>query len=214
MQRLLYSIILLCLFCMPVCGEAADFKAGKNYHELAKPKKYQNTDKIEVLMFMWYGCSGCYKLDDSITAWAQKLPDDIAFVRLPGLFFSDWQFHGRIYMTMQELGTTYEQHHAIFDLIYKDKFKVESDAELPAFLDKIDVDKDKFMQIFNSNQMTETMDSLQDYLSDSGIQAVPALIVNGRYRFTTKDTEGKQFLELADHLISLERNARKTGAAK
>ena len=208
MPKLLYAIILLCLFCMPVCGETADFEAGKNYHELAKPKKYQNTDKIEVLMILWYGCSGCYKLDEPMIAWAEKLPDDVAFLRVPALFFPEWQFHGQIYMTMQELGATYEQHRAVFDLIQKDKLKVENEADLPAFLAKLDVDKDKFMEIFNSNELADKIDALQAYYVECDLHAVPSMIVNGRYKFSAKDTKGQQFMDLVDHLVNLERNAK------
>lgn len=209
MFKLLCAIAFCSVLCLPTTAAAEDFVEGKNYHMVKKPVKYQDTDKIEVLMFLWYRCSGCYKLDKKITAWADNLPDDVVFKRLPALFFPNWEFHGRIYLTMEALGASYEQHHAIFDLLQVDKVKVDSEADLPAVFAKTGVDKDKFMEIFNSVKITEQIEGLQSLIYEYEIQAVPAMVINGRYRYTVKDTEGPRFLELADYLINLERDAHK-----
>ena len=209
MLKYLSSVIVaLALLCVPFAAHAEDFKLGKNYHEISKPMKLQDTDKIEILMFLWYGCSGCYKLDDKIVAWAEKLPDDVSFKRVPAYFFPQWEFHGRVFLAMDAIGATYAQHHAVFDLIQKDKVKLESEADLPALFAKTGVDKDKFMAVFNDPNTIEKLEELQTQMFEYGIQAVPALVINGKYRYTVKDTEGPHFIELADYLINLERNAK------
>lgn len=208
MLKALYSVLVFLVLCLPAVSEAAEFKKGENYHDVDKPGQYQATDKIEVLMFLWYRCSSCFKLDDKVTAWADKLPEDVVFRRLPAYFFPHWEFHGRIFLAMDALGATYEQHHAVFTLIQKDKVKLESEADFPVLFEKTGVDKDKFLAVFNDPKTLEKLEDLQSLMFDYGVQAVPAIVVNGKYRFTSKDIDGARFTELADYLINLERNAK------
>lgn len=209
MLRLLFSITMLMALCLPAyAAEPTEFIKGKNYHEISRPKQYQKSDKIEVIMFLWYGCGGCYKLDKKITDWAQTLPDDVDFKRLPGMFLPEAQFHGRIYLTMEALGATYEQHHAVFDYIQKDNLPLHSEADLPAFLEKMGVDKDKFMRLFNSESINIKLEDTTFLLDDYGVRDVPSMVINGRYRYSVKDIEGSRYMKLADYLIDLERKSQ------
>lgn len=209
MMRLLFSILMLAALCLPAAAaEQTDFIKGKNYHEIARPKQYQKSDKIEVIMFLWYGCGGCYKLDKTITDWAQTLPDDVDFKRLPGMFLDKAKLHGRVFLTMEAMGATYEKHHSIFDLLKKDNFPLETEADLPAFIEKIGVDKDEFMKIYKSEAITEKLEDTLILLDDYGITDVPSMAINGRYHYSVKDVEGSRYVKLADYLIDLERKAK------
>ena len=42
--------------------------------------------KVEVVEFFWYGCNHCYNFEPSLGAWADKLPADVVFRRVPVAF--------------------------------------------------------------------------------------------------------------------------------
>lgn len=214
MFKTLFSMAIACMLCVPCAVRAADFTEGKHYYVVDEPGRYQESNKIEVLMFLWYGCSGCYKLDQKITAWAEKLPDDVDFKRLPALFFPNWEFHGRVFLCLEKMGYTYEQHNAIFGIVQKkdqpegQSVTLEDEKDLPAFLEHIGADKERFMALYASDEITDIIQEIHFMIARFAVHAVPAIVVNGKYRFTIKDVEGKQFLELADVLIQKERGAQ------
>lgn len=215
MRKLSVCFAVLLLLSLPLTARAVDFKEGENYFEVTEPGKYQESDKIEVLMFLWYGCIGCYKLDQKITGWAEALPGDVDFKRLPALFFPNWEFHGRVFLCLEKMGYSFDDHYKIFGIVQKkdqpegQTVKLEGEEDLPAFLEHVGVNKEEFMKLFNSDELTETVQDIHFMISRFAVHAVPAMVINGKYTFTIKNVEGKHFLDLADYLIQKERDAAK-----
>jgi len=61
-----------------------NFKQTKNEIETSSP------GKIEVLELFWYGCIHCYSMDPYLDKWADSLPDDVVFKRVPAIPRKSW----------------------------------------------------------------------------------------------------------------------------
>lgn len=208
MLRLIALAVFLTALCFPPAANAADFEEGKNYFTISEPEQYEKTDKIEVIMFFWYGCSGCYKVDPRVEKWQNALPGDVTFKRLPAIFFPHWEIHARIFYTLEEMGVPYETHRNVATIIEGKQLVVEAEEELPPLLDKINVNRDDFMRIFNSAKISEKIDNLYPLLHRFGLSSVPAMVINGKYQYNSKSVDGKHFLNLADYIIDMERKAK------
>lgn len=71
------------------------------------------------------------------------------------------------------------------------------------------VDKAKFLETFNSFAVKGKMAQYKELAQKYGVQGVPTMIVNGKYRFDLGTTGGpEQTLNVADQLIAKERAAK------
>ena len=77
------------------------------------------------------------------------------------------------------------------------------------FLAAEGVDKDKFLATFNSFAIQGQIKQAKELAQKYGVQGVPTLIVNGKYRFDLGSTGGPEAtLNVADQLIAKERAAK------
>jgi thiol:disulfide interchange protein DsbA len=87
MRNLILSAALVTASLFGMTAQAADvpLEAGKTYVELANPVPVSEPGKIEVVELFWYGCPHCYAFEPTINPWAEKLPADVNFKRIPAL---------------------------------------------------------------------------------------------------------------------------------
>lgn len=78
--------------------QAAEPVAGKEYIELSNPVPVSVPGKIEVVELFWYGCPHCYHFEPTINPWAEKLPKDVNFKRVPAMFGGPWDAHGQMFL--------------------------------------------------------------------------------------------------------------------
>jgi thiol:disulfide interchange protein DsbA len=57
------------------------FAAGQGYENLKAIQPTQDTDKVEVIEFFWYGCPHCYKFEPEIEAWKATLPENVVLIK-------------------------------------------------------------------------------------------------------------------------------------
>ena len=92
MRVLAYSlVIVLSLVSIPT---QAQFELGKHYVQLPSGSVVETDDKIEVREFFWYGCPHCYSLEPYLERWLKTKPDEVAYVRTPGVA-RKWIPHAR-----------------------------------------------------------------------------------------------------------------------
>src|SRR5699024_225015 len=72
------------------------YVAGEHYQVIAQPLAHDG-DHITVIEFFLYSCPHCYALDARVTQWAQKLPADVAFRRVPVVFGNGGRFYARLF---------------------------------------------------------------------------------------------------------------------
>lgn len=190
-------------------AQAENIEAGKQYVELSSAVPVSKPGKIEVVELFWYGCPHCYHFEPTINPWIAKLPDDVNFVRVPAMFGGVWDLHGQMFITLQTMGVEAKVHSAVFEAIQKDGKKLATPEEMAEFLATQGVDKDAFLKTYNSFGVKGQVANAKRLGMAYQISGVPALIVNGKYRFDIGSSGGpEQALDVADQLIAKERASK------
>lgn len=211
MRNLILSAALVTASLFGMTAQAADvpLEAGKTYVELANPVPVSESGKIEVVELFWYGCPHCYAFEPTINPWAEKLPADVNFKRIPALFGGPWDAHGQLFITLDTMGVEQKVHNAVFNAIQKEGKRLTKPEDMADFVATQGVDKAKFLETFNSFAVKGKMAQYKELAQKYGVQGVPTMIVNGKYRFDLGTTGGpEQTLNVADQLIAKERAAK------
>ena len=211
MRNLILSAALVTASLFGMTAQAADvpLETGKTYVELANPVPVSEPGKIEVVELFWYGCPHCYAFEPTINPWAEKLPADVNFKRIPALFGGPWDAHGQLFITLDTMGVEQKVHNAVFNAIQKEGKRLTKPEDMADFVATQGVDKAKFLETFNSFAVKGKMAQYKELAQKYGVQGVPTMIVNGKYRFDLGTTGGpEQTLNVADQLIAKERAAK------
>jgi len=143
----------------------------------------QDESKVEVLEFFWFGCPHCFAFEPAINKWAESKPEYVNFVREAPPLNPSWEQHSRAFYAAQTLGITDGMFDATFDEIHKKKKPLRNAKKVAKFIESLDlgvsaVDFTKEMDSFAVNQaMKRSMLRAQQ----AGIQAVPSVVINGKY---------------------------------
>ncbi|MGZ0714572.1 thiol:disulfide interchange protein DsbA [Pseudomonas palleroniana] len=211
MRNLILSAALVAASLFGITAHAADvpLEAGKTYVELTNPVPVSVPGKIEVVELFWYGCPHCYAFEPTINPWVEKLPSDVNFKRLPAMFGGPWDAHGQLFLTLEAMGVEHKVHNAVFEAIQKQGKRLTKPEEMADFVATQGVDKDKFLATFNSFAIQGQIKQAKELAQKYGVQGVPTLIVNGKYRFDLGTAGGPEaVLNVADQLIAKERAAK------
>lgn len=211
MRNLILSAALVTASLFGMTAQAANvpLEAGKTYVELTNPVPVSVPGKIEVVELFWYGCPHCYAFEPTINPWAEKLPSDVNFKRIPAMFGGPWDAHGQLFLTLEAMGVEHKVHNAVFDAIQKQGKRLTKPDEMADFVATQGVDKDKFLATFNSFAIQGQIKQAKELAQKYGVQGVPTLIVNGKYRFDLGTAGGPEaVLNVADQLIAKERAAK------
>ena len=211
MRNLILSAALVSASLFGMSAQAADVPliAGKAYVELSNPVPVAEPGKIEVVELFWYGCPHCYSFEPVINPWAEKLPADVHFVRIPAMFGGPWDAHGQMFLTLEAMGVENKVHSAVFNAIQKDRKPLTKPDEMADFLATQGVDKDKFLATFNSFAIKGQISKAKELAKKYEVSGVPTMIVDGKYRFDLGTAGGpEEALNVADQLIAKERAAK------
>jgi len=178
--------------------------------------------KVEVVEFFWYGCPHCYDFEPSLNTWLKKKPSNVNFVRIPAIFRESWAIHARAYYTAEALGLLDKTHGAFFTAIHKDRVPLARVKDIEAFFVSHGVTGDAFKQAWNSFVVQSRVKRAITLTRRSGIQGVPAMIVNGKYRTSGKEATinspgasgHEAMLKVVDALVAKESAKSKATAKK
>ncbi|AKX47197.1 thiol:disulfide interchange protein [Thiopseudomonas alkaliphila] len=208
MRKLLLSSFLAtsCLFGAQAL--AVEPVAGTNYVVLESPVAVSKKDQIEVVELFWYGCPHCYQLEPTLNPWVEQLPEDVNFVKMPAMFGGAWDVHGQLFYTLQALKVEQKVHDRVFDALHNKKQRLANAKEIASFLEADGIDQDTFNKTWNSFGVKSQMEKARQQAMAYQVQGVPALVINGKYRFDIGMAGGlTETTELADALIAQERQA-------
>lgn len=188
---------------------AAIANADNGYETVSPAQPTQNTDKIEVIEFFWYGCPHCYSLEPAMNAWLKTKPANVEFIRQPAVFSDLWGKHAKAFYTAEALSVSEKTHAAFFDAIQNKKQKLDSEDELAKFFAAHGVKDEDFRAAYNSFSVDAKMRQAEAMASRYGITGVPALIVNGKYRVTATTAKSQEnILTVTNQLIQQESKAK------
>ncbi len=209
MRNLLMSAVLVGASLLGSTVFAQEAVEGRHYAVLSSPVPVAQPEKIEVVELFWYGCPHCYQLEATINPWSAALPEDVNFVRVPAMFGGIWNLHGQLFYTLENLKVDEAVHNSIFNALHNQGRKLSSMNEITQFVATQGVDKDTFVKTWNSFSVKSQMEKAKKLAVAYQISGVPAVVINGKYRFDIGMAGGlQQTVDVADALIEKERQAK------
>ena len=170
---------------------AVEPKPGVNFKTTKNIIPTESKDKIEVVELFWYGCVHCFNMDPYLDEWADNLPKDVTFKRIPAIPRKDWIESAKAYYALETLGVVNKLHEKLFDAIHKEKSLKHNDTRalikwitVNGKLDKKDVES-----AFNSFSMKAKLSRSYKIFKSAGATGVPTMIIDGKY-FTSSTMAG------------------------
>lgn len=188
-------------------SQAASYDEGIEYLLIKPPVDTSAPGKIEVVEVFWYGCPHCYRFEPDLVKWKKSKPANVEFVRVPAIFPNRpiWENHARAYYTAEVLGVLDKIHQPLFDALHKNKQRVYSQEQLASFFAQYGVSSEDFNNTYKSFAVDVKIRRARELTNRYGIDGVPTLIINGKYRTYSSIANGHQgMLDVTDFLIKKE----------
>ena len=181
------------------------YEEGVHYERIVPAQPTSTVNKVEVLEIFWYGCPHCFRFEPYVERWLRKKPENAQFVRLPGIFRPSWEVGARAYYTAELLGVFDKMHKPIFNAIHLQKRKLNTEEAMRDFFAENGVDKKEFIKTYNSFAVGTRLRRAKTMTSRYGIDGVPAVIVNGKYRVSNRQTgSNAETLKVINFLVEKE----------
>ena len=210
MKKFLFILSFFMVFSL----EAIEPKPGINFKKTKEIIATDSPGKIEVVEMFWYGCIHCYKIDPYLDEWADKLPKDIVFKKVPAVPRKDWVPMAKAYYALETLDLNKKLHEKLFDAIHKDK-TVDPGSERDvikwiALTSKKNIEDVK--AAFNTFSMKAKISNSYKMFRSAGATGVPTIIIDGKYLTSSTMAGGeKNTIELLNYIID---NVRKDKSKK
>ena len=177
---------------------------GKDFVKLSTPMPVMQLaapKKVEVIEFFWYGCPHCFAFEPFIEPWAKQLAADVFFHPVPFAFIGPVE-HQKLFYALDEMGQREALHRKLFNAIHVQNKRLNTEAEIGAFVSANGVDGAKFADAWKSFAVNTKLSRGKQLASGYKIDGVPALGVQGRY-YTSATLAGthERSLQVADYLI-------------
>lgn len=209
MRNLVMSFLLVGFSLLGSTVFAQELIEGRHFVTLSSPVPTAQPEKIEVVELFWYGCPHCYQLEPTINPWAAALPDDVNFVRIPAMFGGIWNVHGQLFFTLEAMNAEAKIHDSIFNALHNSGRKLSTLNDITDFVVSQGVDEALFTKTWSSFSVKSQMEKAKKHALAYQITGVPALVVNGKYRFDIGMAGGLQeTVQVAYALIEKERQSK------
>ena len=192
---------------LPAAANAEGNFKEKIHYELVLPPQPTTAPKgkVEVVEMFWYGCPHCNALEPYVSRWLKNKADNVEFVRIPAVFQPAWELHARAYYTEEILGVLDKIHSALFEAIHGQRRKLVNEQQIMEFFAEHGVKNEDFKRVFHSFAVEAKVRRAKDLSHRYGIDGVPSLIVNGKYRTGAQLAGGNaNIFKVVDFLVEKE----------
>lgn len=188
------------------------YSEGTHYERMvpAQPT-VGGAEKIEVAEFFWYGCNHCFDFEPYINRWAEDVPANVRFVRVPALWNPLVKLHGQLFYTEEVLANNGKLvdrdgfRSAVFLEIHRRGNRLASDSAIYEVFERFGVEKADFDSAWGSFEVAQKMRVAEDLARRYALASVPMVVVNGKYRTSAGEAGSyPKLLELIDELIERE----------
>jgi protein dithiol oxidoreductase (disulfide-forming) len=156
--------------------------AGTDYQVLDGPANVEAPQgKIEVVEFFWYSCPHCNAFEPTLGEWVKKLPNDVAFRRVPIAFDASFVPQQRLFYSLEAMGLLEKLHAKVFAAIHVQKLPLASGEAITEWVGKNGVDQAKFVAQYNSFGVVTKAQRASQLQNAYKVEGVPALGVAGRF---------------------------------
>ncbi|TVQ85184.1 MAG: thiol:disulfide interchange protein DsbA/DsbL [Chromatiaceae bacterium] len=162
---------------------AADgLNEGQDYALIDPPQPPASPGRIEVLEFFSYACPHCRTLQPLIKEWAPGLGPDVDFRSVPVTFGrAAWANLARLHYALDQMDELARLDEAIFTAIHDERANLFTDRSIQAWVAEQDLDADAFTAAYDSFAVNVALSRADTLAATYRIDAVPRLIVAGRY---------------------------------
>lgn len=184
--------------------------AGKDYVEIAGGTPFEPAaGKIELVEVFGYTCPHCASFEPLLQGWKAQQPADVKVVAVPAAFGGYWVPYAKAYYAAESMGLTDKTHQAMFNAIHVDRSlpvqPLPTNEQIAAFYARHGANAQQFASTMESFGVNAKLKRAMQFITRSGVDATPMLVVAGKYRVTGPTLE--ENLRIAEHLIARERAA-------
>jgi thiol:disulfide interchange protein DsbA len=183
MRSLRFALLAAALAASTAFASPADPKNGVDYVTLAQPQPVQATGKkVEVIEFFMYHCPHCNAFEPQLEQWIKKQGNNIQFrrVHMPATGPNDPEAH--LHLTLEALGKAEEFQPKVFKAWHVDHLRLNTDAAILDWVTKNGIDRNKFLDAWNSFGVTTKLRRQSQLLNDYKIDGVPTVVIDGKYQ--------------------------------
>lgn len=196
----------------PAPAREWQYKEGQNYFRLVPTQPTMGgADKIEVAELFMYSCPHCYTLDPHFSRWAEQTDPGVRVVRIPVIFNRIAQVHAQLFFTAEMLAAGGQLadwsafHKAVFAEFHDRRNRLTSVDAVERLFARFGVSAEDFNKTWNSFPVNQKMRLAADLSRRYGIEAVPAIVVAGKYRTSVADAGSLEDLfGVLDELLARE----------
>jgi protein dithiol oxidoreductase (disulfide-forming) len=183
MRSLRFALLATVLAASTAFASPTDPKNGVEYVTLAQPQPVQAVGKkVEVIEFFMYHCPHCNALEPQLEQWVKKQGDNIHFKRVHLPFSGPNDPEAHLYLTLEAMGKAEEFQPKVFKAWHVDHLRLNTDAAIIDWVAKNGIDRNKFLDVWNSFGVTTKLHRLPQITTDYKVDGVPTIIVDGKYQ--------------------------------
>jgi len=209
LRRIFLFLLLAVPFALTAAESGEDYAEGINYERIVPPLPGGTKGKVEVIELFWYGCPHCDRFEPFVEKWQEKKADYIDFKQMPAVFNNaQWRTHAAAFYTAETLGVGSKLHKPIFDALHRQHKPLNTQEQLRNLFSDYGVKKADFDKTFTSFAVKAKVARAADLSKRFGIDGVPSVIVNGKYRLNSNLAGGSydNLLKIVDYLAAKEHN--------
>lgn len=184
------------------------FSEGKHYTRMVPTQPtVGGADKVEVAEFFWYGCPHCSDFEPYINKWDSEKPANARLVKMPIVWNPVAMLHGRMFFTAEVLARNgviadADAFHAAAFQEYQRGNRMTSEATIARVFARFNVSQEDFEKTWSSFEVDQKVRVANDLMRRYKIDAVPTVVVNGKYRTGASEAGSyPKLLELINELI-------------
>jgi thiol:disulfide interchange protein DsbA len=137
-----------------------------------------------------------------------EMEDDVAFRRMPAVA-PRWEPHARAFYAAEAIGELECFHEAIGQAMQRERRTLFTENDLVDFAEEIGLDPEAFRNAYRSQAVDKRVLQAEALTKRFGIDAVPALVINGKYRTSLRLAGDHQTMsDTAERLLRDELSAR------
>jgi thiol:disulfide interchange protein DsbA len=183
-MKMRYVLMATLLLLIPVVIFAVPegYQEDVHYKRLDSEQSGADGKRIQVQGFFMYACGHCNDLEPHLEEWMKSKPDDVDFIKIPGVFNRPIiVLHAKLFYALSLIGADAEIHSKIFHAIHEEKKRLRTEEEVDAFLEANGVNMEEYRKAVKSFAVQTNVRKASVLAESYGIRGVPALIVDGKY---------------------------------
>ena len=154
----------------------------RDYTAIAPPAAVDApVGQVDVVEFFSFACPHCFAFERPLEAWLARRPPAIRFRRSPVPFQRNFRNFQPMWFALEALGLTGTMPRPIFDAVQRDGLRLDTPADIAAFMARHGVDPERFMSVFSAPATAARVEQADRLFDASGAGSVPTLMVQGRF---------------------------------